>query len=792
MNDKLVFKTFLTFVICAWSVCFFSASAVFAAFLSFLICTLILKLVFKRKVAIQVVLLCAALISGMYTNFSLDVSRHKLSEYDGKKCRVYAKIGEIQNENDYYDTYIALVDKITDVYGEHEVDINEKVNLSVKNGNKRKLSYGDYICTIAEIEEVKGANNRGEADYSLSNKVDSIFYKAVAKNSDIKIYYQDNKISDIYDAAHYVREYIKDISYEKLDEKYASVLCAIMISERKMLGAQTKEILDKAGITHISAASGTHVGCIICIIVFVLGLFNVKRKYAKLASLPFLFMYVFINNCSPSVTRAGICAALAVMADIIRRDEDKLTTISTAGLIILSINPLSVFDIGFVMSFSCVFSIALFFEPIMNFFRRVFLHKCITKVRTYKFFYSVCSTFAVSLSAQIAVVPICSYYFGKINIYALLSNMLISWALMPLLFSAVFVLIFGKMKIVCVPFVFLAKAFCAYILNCAKIIADFPFSQIEFWITPVMIAVYLTVMLAMVKMFKRKFKTACVVWCVCGILLIVNLSVGADNAMSANFVNVGQADGCFVKTDGESAVVIDAGGSVASDKDKVFCPYMKRCGVKNIKYIFVSHFDTDHAKNVEDVIDNFNVSNIVLPYRSEKAKISLRDEIIEKASERGINVIYAADKDVFEISENVCAYVYAPPRGIKYFEDENEGSMALKLCVNDKKILFLGDLSVDIQETMALKYKDELKCDILKVSHHGSFKSYSHALVYYARPEYALISCGDKNIYSHPDDETVDDLLKRKISVLTTASCHDVRFYLNETKIICDPARTGE
>lgn len=780
----MIFAIFLTALLSVWTNYCFSDFSVFILLLFFFIFVIILKVLFGRKVFKICVIAAVSIVFGLYTLSALDTSDMKLSEYESKSCRIYAKVCEIQNENDYFDTYIVETSKITNPYGENETYTKEKAYLRVKNGKNRKLSYGDFICTLSEVDKIKSTDNRGESDYSLSSKADGIFYTITADNCDIKIYSHSSEVKNIYDLSHKAREYIKSIAYENLDEKSAAILCAVTVSERRLLDEETKRNINDAGIAHMSTASGMHTGCIVCIIVFLSGLVGIKRKYATAISVPLIFMYAFINNCTPSIMRASIMTLITVAASFLGRDEDKFISIGAAGTVILIANPLSALDIGFVMSFSCVTSIVLFYEKIFGLFKKLILDKIKSRTILRKVVYYILTTTAVSIAAQIAVLPLSAYYFEKINPYAVISNLLVSWILPCLIFIGIFMCVFGFSKVVCTGFAAMAKIICKYIMLTAKIISGFKFSNIEIYLPFVFIVIYIGLIIVIYKAVKGKRKSACLALALCVVLVIVKMPFSA--VPSVNFVNVGQADGCFVKTSLNSAIVIDGGGKNSSDTDKTFVPYMKRSGIKKVEYIFVSHFDADHAKNVLEVIDNFEVSNIVLPYRSEKVKINLRDEIKDKACRYGINVVYASDEDMFDISDNVRAYVYAPPRNLKYFEDENEGSMALKLCVGDEKILFLGDLTIDIQDAMALKYKEKLECDILKVSHHGSFKSYSPGLVYYAKPKYAVISCGDKNIYSHPDEETVLALEKRKICVLTTAENKDIRFYTRSGNIICD------
>lgn len=789
MKTKGMFLAFLCFVLSVFIYYEFPGFSFFYFPLFFFLLIVILKLVFKRKVIMVCLLALSFVFGGMYTLFRLENKNSALKEYEGKQCRIYAKVCGVQNENEYFDTYLIKIDKVCNIFGEKEIKTSEKAELAVKDGSKRKLKYGDYICTLAETEKINAPDNRGETNYSKIKMADNIFYSVKAKNSDIKIYSHFDKVSDIYDAAYVIRNYITDTAFEKLGKKQAALLCAVLISDKSGLDKEVKENLEKAGISHIAAASGMHAGCIVLIITALLGIFKIKRKYAMALSFPVLVMYVFVNNCSVSVMRASIMTGIYIFSQFIGRDEDRFINIAFAGIFILILNPFSVFDAGFVLSFSCVVSIALFYEPIMNFVHKRFLFKVNRSSFRYRIIYYFLSAGIVSITAQAAAIPLCAYYFGKINVYALAANLLVSWCLPYLMLCAAAMCALRFVPFINIVFSFASQIICSYVLLVIKIISGFWFSQLEVCVSVCFVIVFICCGAALYLLMKKFLKLSCALFGLCAILIIVKtgFNLYENSRLSVNFVNVGQADACFVKTSLNGAVVIDAGGKNSSFEDTAFTDYMKRCGVKNVKYIFVSHFDTDHAKNVLSVMDNFKVSNVVMPYRSEKVKIKYRDLIAQKARETGCSVIYAADTDEFEISKNMKAKVLAPPGSIKYFESENEGSMALKLSVKDKSILFLGDLTKNVQEAMMMKYKDNLKCDILKVSHHGDIDSFCAPLTAkFAKPDYAVINCGKNNIYKHPDKETVYLIEKMKILPLRTDICRDIRFYVEDDDLVCD------
>lgn len=87
----------------------------------------------------------------------------------------------------------------------------------------------------------------------------------------------------------------------------------------------------------------------------------------------------------------------------------------------------------------------------------------------------------------------------------------------------------------------------------------------------------------------------------------------------------------------------------------------------------------------------------------------------------------------------------------------------------------MGDASKDIEKQLLENY--DLKCDVLKVGHHGSNTSSSFAFLDALDCKVALISAGYKNKYNHPSVETLKNLKDLHINVLSTNTCGSIGIY---------------
>ena len=205
-----------------------------------------------------------------------------------------------------------------------------------------------------------------------------------------------------------------------------------------------------SGIAHILAVSGLHISIIVAILYRLLKLCKVKgwARFGILAVI--LLFYAYICNFSVSVVRASIMSLLLMLAPLVKKQYDPLNALSLAGIVIFMINPLCVFDISFLMSFSCVLGILFICKPISKFLTSLRLPKFIADI------VAVCSSTCISL------IFIQAYFFGRINLVSIFANLL----LIPI-FTFAFEIIF------CFAFLSLIIPYLTYLLMPINYIFNF-------------------------------------------------------------------------------------------------------------------------------------------------------------------------------------------------------------------------------------------------------------------------------------------------------------------------------
>lgn len=252
----------------------------------------------------------------------------------------------------------------------------------------------------------------------------------------------------------------------------------------------------------------------------------------------------------------------------------------------------------------------------------------------------------------------------------------------------------------------------------------------------------------------------------------------AEFDTSLDFVkimDVGQGDGILIYSNGCSAL-IDTG---LTDTAEAIAEELNCAAVTDIDAVLITHLHMDHAGGLSKLALKFPIDNLILPRLDDTAEAA---EIITNAERRVNaskgNVITAVEGMNFQIGEfEITVIAYFPD-----VSDENNRSIITMAKIGDRKFLLTGDAGKSVEANM-LESGLLLDCDVLKVGHHGSSSSSSEEFLAAASPEYAAISVGKNNSYSHPTVKTLNALKACGAKVYRTDTDGDITFFANEGEI---------
>jgi competence protein ComEC len=205
----------------------------------------------------------------------------------------------------------------------------------------------------------------------------------------------------------------------KIDDYFkrpcSDILKSLIIGDKSALTVNVKNAFSDSGVMHILVVSGLHVGFIAIIVLFVLKLTGFPLRKASLVSIPFIFFYAIATGANPPALRSAIMLSCIFLSLALNREPLIYNSLALSALIILVLQPQQLFTASFQMSYGATIGIICFYKNIFSLFKNV-------KNTILRFF---CGVLSVTISAQIILIPICMYYFGKISIISFVANIIV-------------------------------------------------------------------------------------------------------------------------------------------------------------------------------------------------------------------------------------------------------------------------------------------------------------------------------------------------------------------------------
>lgn len=537
---------------------------------------------------------------------------------------------------------------------------------------------------------------------------------------------------------------IREIYMENLrmGEEEKRLLAGVLFGNTEAMPEEMKEMFRCNGTAHILAVSGLHVGVIY-------GLYRKitsrrKWKGSEAVFLAFLCLYGCLTLWTVSVVRAVLLIVFLTLGDRLGRRYDLLTALCfTASLIALK-NPCAVLGASFQMSFLAVGSMCF-----------------ITPVLVRRLPHWIPAGVPAALAVQIGTVPYCAFTFNQAALAALLCNIPVLF-LLGFLVPAGIAAIPAVLVLVKVP----GSGICAGMLSAVSAVLQLLsrgmltlnhiLSQdgkfcIDVISAPesVLIAGYMILFFCCSEFYqvhRIRGHNQMLRRMLCGILLI-SMSVGCcrtDDFRKAEVVLVDVGQGDCVHVRGQKQVLLDGGGSVRRDIGKqVLKPYLLKNRCRSIDMAMATHLHADHYLGIQQLAG-------VYPVRRQVTKGRTGDVYPLGRGDR-IEILWPDVQDPLET-------------------DENMNSLIFKVYIGGFTMLVTGDLGETGEQKLLEKYRgtDRLRCDVLKVGHHGSRYSSTEEFIDAVRPAVAVIGVGKKNTYGHPSDETLQRFTERNIPVYRT------------------------
>lgn len=555
--------------------------------------------------------------------------------------------------------------------------------------------------------------------------------------------------------------FLKEKMQRLLPERHG-IIAGLILGDTSAITPRDEAAFRKAGVSHILSVSGLHVGFVYVLVAWLVKRLHLGRRWEFIFTALGLGGFVLLAGAKAPAVRAALGILGGLLLQDGRRRPDNVALVLASSLVILAMSPLSLFDVGFQLSYAAVLGIIILTPR---------LQRILPSNR-------LGQGMAVSLAASLSTMPICAYYFFTVSLVGPVANLIIVplvSLIMPLAMIGLSLqtLVPSLAALLSHPLDYLVRA----LIRTAHMFSSLPGAEVvvgqprPFWLVLYYVGLFWAVrQLDLLVYVPRQCKLR--VWL--SITLVVLAWWLWTPALAASLpefcltvVDVGQGD-CFFVWDRQGLeVLIDGGGtdpkySSFNVGERISLPFLYQRGVARVDLVVNTHPHYDHLAGLLPVVAKTNPkvtidNGCIHPSRvySEWQRL-VGDSIHHITFREAQTVRVASGRTWIEIvqplhNDNVAL---------------NNSSLVTKVTWGPWSILLTGDLETEGTRALLMSGFD-LSADILQIPHHGGSNHYLASLIEAVNPQVVFISVGN-NYFGHPAAGTLAMLEKRNIPLLRT------------------------
>ena len=575
-----------------------------------------------------------------------------------------------------------------------------------------------------------------------------------------------------------------------IPEPEAGLAQALLLGIRGELPHTVKESFRNAGMSHLLAISGLHVGVVMAL---TLGIASAvagrNNPWAVLITVMVVWSYALLSGLDPPVVRAAIMGSLFMAQGLLGRGVRGLTSLLLAASAMLIIDPPLISSLSFQLSFTAMAGVIVGLPLITA------LNAATTGALSASEHWAarwtsyglslLIASVVISTTTTLATLPLVAWHFGEIPLMSVPATVLAMPAMPAALLGAAFTSLAGLISApLATGLGTLTWAALAWLIWVADAMP--PLLPSASWLTAQVAGAWLaaTGLLAVlvssravrrgVAALRRRpgWKPDGLSGVMAGaapaaaivVLLLVGQFASArpDGLLHVYVLDIGQGDAILVVTPDGRQMLVDGGADPRATLAAVSARLP--AGDRSLDVVVATHLDSDHVGGLLGLLDRYQVGTVIhgaaLPdtaalYPQWQAALAGRDHPAA--------AVYAGHR--VQLGRDVLLEaLHPPPGGLPpgVERNANNDSVVLRLDYGDVSFLLTGDVEIEAERYLASTAGDGLRADVLKVGHHGSRTSTTDRFLDAVAPRSAVISAGRDNRYGHPHHEVVERL-KRSV-----------------------------
>ncbi|MBU3811357.1 MAG: DNA internalization-related competence protein ComEC/Rec2 [Candidatus Niameybacter stercoravium] len=651
--------------------------------------------------------------------------------------------GTIIDEAETAFNQVLILDQVINVQNDKAVALRSKIKVITNYEEDFRL--GETVLIQGEVKPLPKQYNPSDFDYGLYLKSQGII-------NEIKLQQVIRRWP--YEGVLYkIREKLRmqiDYVFKEQDD---GLISALVLGEDGKLEEETRELYEQLGIAHVLAISGLHMSIIAGGIWWILGFMGLSYEMRNRISLIGIWSYSILVGMGVSVIRASIMLTVMLVVRSLWEEEDLLSSLALAALIILIGNPFQIYQVGFQLSFIALLGI-VFYQSVYDFIK----HECICTKSVLK----VCRIILPSICIGLFISPVIAYHFYEVPLLSVLLNVLLVplfGLLLPLIITTLLLsVVMPGMSIV---LAYSILGFLGSVKSIGAVLATLPFAALIVGRPSGLFFILYYGMLCIVGLNLKNIWSKRDHYLIGVGSLVVLISIfNTKEFIEIAHLYVGQGDCAVVTTPNGKVLLIDSGPEQSGKKVE---DYLKYKGKRQVDLAVVSHPHEDHIGGLLYLIESGYTVKTVVWHVTDSLEDDYTFRLKKLCREQEIPLYKGSRGDEVKI-DKVTLKMLWPYKDIDS-SNANEASLVCLLKYGEFEELFTGDIGFATENHLENSLGD---LEVLKVPHHGSSYSSSSKFLEQLNVEYGMISAGVRNLYGHPHRLTLERLKKQQIEIMRT------------------------
>ncbi|MCD4826439.1 MAG: ComEC family competence protein [Acholeplasmataceae bacterium] len=493
----------------------------------------------------------------------------------------------------------------------------------------------------------------------------------------------------------------RDQLKQQISNLNASDYITAFIFGEKIKDEQTILTYANFDILYLFTISGLHIYVLMIGLKKFMFMFNIKSSYQIIITITVYSLISYLNLFSFVVLRLFVIYLIKLINKRFDMNMQNLDMIFLTFYLLILINIGLIYHQGFLITFLIIVFLELI-HPLL------------------KSFPNIIKKFLMSIAISIIILP----FFQDIHIFQILMLPLIIIIITTILYP--FAILTFVFPVVDDVYSIILNTFEKLILFLSTYQTDFFIPKFDIY--QVVLYYASLIFICYANNFLQVTKRIAI------LILLMSLSfyvIKLQQQEHITFLDVGQGDTTIIATNDCKAVVDTFDGITT---------YLKNQAIYELDYLILTHGHQDHIKEAKEVMQSIYVKQVI---------ISAYDYTYPSYEQ---NVLRLKAND--QVMCGTIKFNFLGP--LKDYENENNKSLVFQMIYNHKSFLFTGDIEEASENDLVDTYHHQLKSDVIKVPHHGSYTSSSDQFLSYVNPSYAIISLASRNSFGFPDENVIN------------------------------------